>query len=373
MKQRNNIQILCLIILFCLLIINVGCTRRETHENFIKTENGKYLFAFSTGLREESINSFSVLYQDGTVNEHPVNRSIVIVNSLRIGEALMFFSRQKNTHFVIENNRLQEFSFLEERYGDSYVGVLFASENNGYILTGMNVGFSDEGYISELLYKEESEGGYHNITFYDKILCSAVYSGGIIYLQYLDLNKRDDNDFFRKSGILEIDVYSQEIISDILLDSKYEGEPDRPLVLSNNEVILFRPELNEEAILTGRSHLAVYSQGEIKKELTLEDFIVIHIHAFNGKLYLVDLFGSVRVLDDEYKLLDIYELDQFQGSIRDLYTDEGELYVALMDEKKLMKINRYNLGNGRLMESDPIIYPKTIDWNKESFTFLPIK
>lgn len=371
-KKRVNKMILLVIIITAVILV-VACSTEGAAVDYVNLENAKYVLSFSGGLNNQSINSFSVMYRDGTIKEHPVNRSIVIANGLKIRDEMLFFSRQKNTHFAIANNIIQEFSFLEEKYEDAYVGVLFANESNGHVFAGVNVGFSDEGYLSELLYRTIDEPDYLNITFYDKILCTAVYKNETIYVQYLDLNKRDENDFFRRSGILEIDMNSQEIKHDYMLDNKYEGEPDRPMVLFGEEIILFRPALDREGFPTGASYLAVYSDGEIQHEKVLDDLILFQVCAFDNSLYLIDIFGKVRVLDSTYNLINNYQLESFEGSIKGAYHRDGELYVALTDEENAIKINQYRLNSGELVGSDPVAYPRAIEWHQESFTFLPWK
>ncbi|MBM7614478.1 hypothetical protein [Alkaliphilus hydrothermalis] len=355
------------------LILLSGCSKGKETANQVDLVNGKYVIAFSGGSKEKLINSFSILYEDGAVKEYPINSSIVIANSIRAGEELLFFSRQKNTHFSITNDGIEEISFLNDRYGEgAYFGVLFASKTKDYLFTGLNVGFSDRGYVSELLYRNYDEEEYRNLTFYDKILCSAINNNGTIYLQYLDLNKKGDNVFFRKSAIMEIQESKGEVIRDTILDDKYEGEPNRQLVLFGEDIILYRPEMDESAIPTGKSFMAAYSKGNIVEEKELKDFTIYGAYSYGDKLHLLDIAGEVLVFDLDYNLVDSYHLDDFEGWIRGVHFEEGNLYVALEDEDQDLTINHYQIEKGSLMERDAIPLPKAIEWDHESFTFLPL-
>ncbi len=380
MKKRIFLGI-SIVMIFMLLLSgcntkeNVNSYEKNNKEEFKSTDlkNGKYLLSFSGGGKVKSLNSFSIIYEDGKVKEFPVNKSIVIENAIKDQDELLFFSRQKNTHFSITNDSINDVSFLEELYGDAYVGVLFATKDNEYFFTGMNVGFSDKGYISELLYKHKDETEYTNLTLYDKIICSAVYNNNTIYVQYLDLNKKDDNSFFRTAGIIEVNKETQEVIKETFLDSKYEGEPDRPLVLFGDDLIIYRAEIDEEAIPTGKSHMAVYSNGNIINERELSEFIIYKAYSHNDRLYLVDIYGSVLTYDLDYNLIDSYKLKSFDGFIRSAYFSNNELYVALISEDKTMVINHYDLSDGGLIETDKVVKPTVIEWNNESFTFLPLE
>lgn len=371
-KYRMNSFSLWMLLLTLMVILS-GCNQTGTMSEKIELTDGKYLLSFSGGNRDRAIHGFSVLCQDGSLREYPLNQSIAIINALKTEDEYLFFSRQQNAHYVVSQGGIQGLSFLTEKYGDAYVGVLFASESNGILFTGVNVGFSEEGYICELIYWEKGSNEYRNITFYDKILCDAVYDGERVYVQYLDLNSKDEGAFFRVSGIMEINFQTQQVLRDQLLDLKFEGEPDRPLILYQKELVLYRPQLDPQGIPTGDTQIGVYKEGEVIVEFLLEDFIAVKGTVLEDLLYLVDLYGEVLVYNQDYQLVDTYQLPSFdEGILRSMQFAEEGLYAAFFTQEGEILIRHYDLAKGVLIAVDPVPALQTIPWEYENFTFLPL-
>lgn len=362
---------LIIIILIICSIILISCEKKVkfTAKN-ISLNDSKYLLSFSGSDMNQFNNSISVLYEDGSVKEIPVNTSMVLENAVENQGEYYFYSRQKNIHYRMKDGRLEQFSIMKDVYSDGYYGVLYAYPTEKGCIQILNIGVQDGVYVTdivrtgkdmeELIYKLEN-----------KLACSVVAEGDLLHIAYIDLKtEKPDQNSIGSSGIMTLDLESRRILSDTLLPKQYRAEPDRPVVGFGDAVIVYSQELTEEGIPTGKSYIAAYREGSQIKEIVAEEFNILASYVHANKLYLIGDGGMIKIYDSDYKNIADADLN-IEGVIRKIYFKENYVFIAVYGNDSKMYIHKYELDSGIQEEKFEVPYPSVIDWEIENFTFIP--
>lgn len=362
---------LFIIILIICSIILISCEKaaKFTVKN-VPLKDAKYLVSFSGSDMNQFSNSMSVLYEDGSVKEIPVNTSMVLENAIENQGEYYFYSRQKNIHYRMKDGRIEQFSIMEDRYSNGYYGVLYAYPTENGCIQILNIGVEDGVYVTDIVRtNEDTEELIYKLE--NKIACSVITEGDLLHIAYIDLKtEKPDQNSIGSSGIMTLDMESKTIIADTLLPNQYRAEPDRPIVLFGGAVIVYSQELTEEGMPTAKSYIAAYKEGDLIKELAPEDFSILESYVHDNKLYLFGDGGMIKTYDSDYQSIADYNL-KIEGVIRKIYFKDNYVFTAVYGNDYKMYIHKYNLDSGKQEEKYEVPYPSVIDWEVENFTFIP--
>lgn len=363
---------LSIIIFIFLSAILTSCDKSSKFvAKSIVLNDAKYLISFSGSDMNKFSNSISILYEDHSIKEIPINTSMVLENAIENQGEYYFYSRQKNIHYRLGEREAVQFSIMEDTYSNGYYGVLYAYSTNNGCIQILNIGVEDGVYVTKIVktYKDMDE---LILKLENKLACSVVTEGDLLYIAYIDLNtEKPDQNSIGSSGIMTLNMKAKTIISDILLPSKYRVEPDRPIVRFGDDTIIYSQELNAEGVPTGKSYVAAYSDSGLANEITMDDFIILESYVYNNKLYLLGDDGNMKVYDSNYQLVSSHN-SNIDGIIRKIYFKENYVFMAIYGNNNKLYIHKYKLDSGILVENYEIPYPSVIDWDVENFSFIPI-
>nr|WP_308743020.1 hypothetical protein [uncultured Anaerocolumna sp.] len=360
-----------IIILIICSIILISCEKaaKFTAKN-VPLKDAKYLISFSGSDMNQFSNSISVLYEDGSVKEIPVNTSMVLENAIENQGEYYFYSRQKNIHYRMKDGRIEQFSIMEDVYSDGYYGVLNAYPTKNGCIQILNIGVKDGVYVTDIVRtSNDMEELIYNLE--NKLACSVTTEGDLLHIAYIDLKtEKPDQNSIGSSGIMTLDMESKRIIADTLLPNQYRVEPDRPIVGFDGAIIVYSQELTEEGIPTDKSYIAAYKEGRQIKELVVENFNILESYVHDNKLYLFGDGGMIKIYDSNYQIIADYNL-KIEDVIRKIYFKDNYVFTALYGNDYKMYIHKYNLDSGISEEKFEVPYPTVIDWEIENFTFIP--
>lgn len=337
----------------------------------IDLKDAKYLISFSESDMNKFNNSISILYEDQSIKEIPINTSMVLENAIENQGEYYFYSRQKNIHYRLGEGEATQFSIMEDTYSNGYYGVLYAYSNNNGCIQILNIGVEEGIYVTKIVktYKDMDE---LILRLENKLACSVVTEGDLLYIAYIDLNtEKPDQNSIGSSGIMTLDMKTKTIISDILLPNKFRAEPDRPIVRFGDNIIIYSQELNEEGVPTGISYVGAYKDDSLVNEINIDDFTILESYVYDNKLYLLGDGGMIKIYDSNYQLVANHKLN-IDGIIRKIYFKDNYVYIAIYGNDNKMHIHKYKLDSGILLENYEIPYPSVIDWDVENFSFIPI-
>ena len=296
---------------------------------------------------------------------------MVLENAIENQGGYYFYSRQKNTHYRMQDGQVKQFSIMEDTYSDGYYGVLYAYPTEKGCIQILNIGVEDGIYVTKIV-RTNKDMDELIIKLDNKLACSVVTEGNLLHIAYIDLNtEKPDPNSIGTSGIMTLDMKNKTIIADTLLPNQYRAEPDRPIIRFDGNIVVYSKELTEEGIPTGKSYVAAYKDDSQEKELTIEDFIILESYMHDNKLYLFGEGGMIKVYDTNYQLIASHNL-KVDGLIRKIYFKDNYVFTALYGNDFKMYIHKYKLDSGTMEENYEVPYPSAIDWKIENFTFIPI-
>jgi hypothetical protein len=315
-------------------------------------------------------NSISVLYEDGSVKEIPVNTSMVLENAIENQGEYYFYSRQKNIHYRMKDSRIEEFSIMVDTYSDGYYGVLYAYPTEKGCIQILNIGVEEGIYVTDIVRTgKDAEKLIYKLE--NKLACSVITEGDLLHIAYIDLKtEKPDQNSIGSSGIMTLDMENKRVVADTVLPNQYRAEPDRPVVGFDGAIIVYSQELTEEGVPTDKSYIAAYKEGSQIKELMIEDFSILQSYVYDNKLYLFGIGGMIRIYESGDQLVADHNL-KIEGVIRKIYFKDNYVFAAVYGNDYKLYIQKYKLDSGIMEEKHEIPYPSVIDWEIENFTFIP--
>lgn len=363
-KTKISVLLMLIPILFC------GCTRNAHINSKIDLNNVEYIVSFSGSDKSKFENSISVIYNNGSVNEYPLNSSMAIENGFTDGESYKFFSRQADIHYEISNNEIKVFHLLDDEQAGCFFGVFSANTSDNIDIQIMNCAATENGYLMKLIITGDES---HSIDFYDKILCNAIRQDNLIIMSYIDLSTNyKDQHSIGSSKLAVFDLDKEKITSEFELPTIFRAEPDVKFLYLDGNVIFFSNKLNEFGQFDDESYLGIYSveNNTLDAVVTMHSTDIFQLYAYNSEIIILETNGKISSYDINLNQKNSSFVD-IAGTIRKVHLYDNALYLATIDHKSNIEITEYDIDNGKTIIKTNIPLPKSIDWSYESFDFLP--
>ncbi|KZE60729.1 hypothetical protein [Bacillus amyloliquefaciens] len=370
-----------LFIFICILIVTTSCgliptgNEKEERTSNKKTvlkdiDNAKFIVGFSNTLDRGS--EIGVYGEDGTkIDSLELKDGINFTMSSYNKNDTFFSSNRSNNHLMIDNktgkiNKINEKSLSKTTEDE---GAFFINSSDGYIIHDINVGYTDKGLESELVYwKGNSRKNKKQIKL-DGELGSAIVAKNKIYvissgeesMSILSINpetKKQEN----KASIPNKGIY--------FMDEKdaFQALDENTFVLAVNDNV--NEKENSKLILIDRETL------KVKKEVEMEKgFHPAKLKILKDSILAVSFDGKMQVFDKKMvkkKSFDFYAGDD-NKLMNDVQFNDKEMYVLLKNfdiqrDNKLGDITSYDLKSGKKVKTIPLKAKK--EWEIARFEIL---
>ncbi|ASS62221.1 hypothetical protein ABEY01_16960 [Bacillus velezensis] len=370
-----------LFIFICILIVTTSCgliptgNEKEERSSNKKTvlkdiDNAKFIVGFSNTLDRGS--EIGVYGEDGTkMDSLELKDGINFTMSSYNKNDTFFSSNRSNNHLMIDNktgkiNKINEKSLSKTTEDE---GAFFINSSDGYIIHDINVGYTDKGLESELVYwKGNSRKNKKQIKL-DGELGSAIVAKNKIYvissgeesMSILSINpetKKQEN----KASIPNKGIY--------FMDEKdaFQALDENTFVLAVNDNV--NEKENSKLILIDRETL------KVKKEVEMEKgFHPAKLKILKDSILAVSFDGKMQVFDKKMvkkKSFDFYAGDD-NKLMNDVQFNDKEMYVLLKNfdiqrDNKLGDITSYDLKSGKKVKTIPLKAKK--EWEIARFEIL---
>ncbi|QKF35516.1 hypothetical protein [Bacillus velezensis] len=370
-----------LFIFICILIVTTSCgliptgNEKEERSSNKKTvlkdiDNAKFIVGFSNTLDRGS--EIGVYGEDGTkIDSLELKDGINFTMSSYNKNDTFFSSNRSNNHLMIDNktgkiNKINEKSLSKTTEDE---GAFFINSSDGYIIHDINVGYTDKGLESELVYwKGNSRKNKKQIKL-DGELGSAIVAKNKIYvissgeesMSILSINpetKKQEN----KASIPNKGIY--------FMDEKdaFQALDENTFVLAVNDNV--NEKENSKLILIDRETL------KVKKEVEMEKgFHPAKLKILKDSILAVSFDGLMQVFDKKMvkkKSFDFYAGDD-NKLMNDVQFNDKEMYVLLKNfdiqrDNKLGDITSYDLKSGKKVKTIPLKAKK--EWEIARFEIL---
>ncbi|NRR28246.1 hypothetical protein [Bacillus velezensis] len=370
-----------LFIFICILIVTTSCgliptgNEKEERTSNKKTvlkdiDNAKFIVGFSNTLDRGS--EIGVYGEDGTkMDSLELKDGINFTMSSYNKNDTFFSSNRSNNHLMIDNktgkiNKINEKSLSKTTEDE---GAFFINSSDGYIIHDINVGYTDKGLESELVYwKGNSRKNKKQIKL-DGELGSAIVAKNKIYvissgeesMSILSINpetKKQEN----KASIPNKGIY--------FMDEKdaFQALDENTFVLAVNDNV--NEKENSKLILIDRETL------KVKKEVEMEKgFHPAKLKILKDSILAVSFDGKMQVFDKKMvkkKSFDFYAGDD-NKLMNDVQFNDKEMYVLLKNfdiqrDNKLGDITSYDLKSGKKVKTIPLKAKK--EWEIARFEIL---
>ncbi|MBO3651615.1 MULTISPECIES: hypothetical protein [Bacillus amyloliquefaciens group] len=370
-----------LFIFICILIVTTSCgliptgNEKEERSSNQKTvlkdiDNAKFIVGFSNTLDrgseigvygEDGIKMDSLELKDGinfTMSSHNKNNTF-------------FLSNRSNNHLMIDNktgkiNKINEKSLSKTTEDE---GAFFINSSDGYIIHDINVGYTDKGLESELVYwKGNSRKNKKQIKL-DGELGSAIVAKNKIYvissdeesMSILSINP-ETNKQENKASIPNKRIY--------FMDEKdaFQALDENTFVLAVNDNV--NEKENSKLILIDRETL------KVKKEVEMEKgFHPVKLKILKDSILAVSFAGKLQMFDKKMGKKNSFNF--YAGNDNKLMNDvqftDREMYVLLKNfdiqrDKKLGDMTSYDLKSGKKLKTIPLKAKK--EWEIARFEIL---
>ncbi|MGP3780842.1 hypothetical protein ACTWKC_09120 [Bacillus sp. 4A_MP3] len=282
-----------------------------------------------------------------------------------------FSSNRSNNHLMIDNktgtiNKINEKSLSKTTEDE---GAFFIRSSDGYIIHDINVGYTDKGLKSQLVYwKENSRKNKKQIKL-DGELGSAIVAKNKIYvissdeesMSILSINP-ETNKQENKASIPNKGIY--------FMDEKdaFQALDENTFVLAVNDNV--NEKENSKLILIDRETL------KVKKEVEMEKgFHPAKLKIVKDKVLAVSFDGKLQIFDK--KMVKKNSFNFYAGDDNKLMNDvqftDREMYVLFKNfdiqrDKKLGDITSYDLKSGKKLKTIPLKAKK--EWEIARFEIL---
>nr|WP_254455513.1 hypothetical protein [Bacillus velezensis] len=380
-REENMNRLKTLFIFICILIVTTSCgliptgNEKEERTSNKKTvlkdiDNAKFIVGFSNTLDRGS--EIGVYGEDGTkMDSLELKDGINFTMSSYNKNDTFFSSNRSNNHLMIDNktgkiNKINEKSLSKTTEDE---GAFFINSSDGYIIHDINVGYTDKGLESELVYwKGNSRKNKKQIKL-DGELGSAIVAKNKIYvissgeesMSILSINpetKKQEN----KASIPNKGIY--------FMDEKdaFQALDENTFVLAVNDNV--NEKENSKLILIDRETL------KVKKEVEMEKgFHPAKLKILKDSILAVSFDGKMQVFDKKMvkkKSFDFYAGDD-NKLMNDVQFNDKEMYVLLKNfdiqrDNKLGDITSYDLKSGKKVKTIPLKAKK--EWEIARFEIL---
>ncbi|MEC3630631.1 hypothetical protein QY487_02280 [Bacillus velezensis] len=380
-REENMNRLKTLFIFICILIVTTSCgliptgNEKEERSSNKKTvlkdiDNAKFIVGFSNTLDRGS--EIGVYGEDGTkMDSLELKDGINFTMSSYNKNDTFFSSNRSNNHLMIDNktgkiNKINEKSLSKTTEDE---GAFFINSSDGYIIHDINVGYTDKGLESELVYwKGNSRKNKKQIKL-DGELGSAIVAKNKIYvissgeesMSILSINpetKKQEN----KASIPNKGIY--------FMDEKdaFQALDENTFVLAVNDNV--NEKENSKLILIDRETL------KVKKEVEMEKgFHPAKLKILKDSILAVSFDGKMQVFDKKMvkkKSFDFYAGDD-NKLMNDVQFNDKEMYVLLKNfdiqrDNKLGDITSYDLKSGKKVKTIPLKAKK--EWEIARFEIL---
>nr|WP_236823015.1 hypothetical protein [Bacillus velezensis] len=380
-REENMNRLKTLFIFICILIVTTSCgliptgNEKEERSSNKKTvlkdiDNAKFIVGFSNTLDRGS--EIGVYGEDGTkIDSLELKDGINFTMSSYNKNDTFFSSNRSNNHLMIDNktgkiNKINEKSLSKTTEDE---GAFFINSSDGYIIHDINVGYTDKGLESELVYwKGNSRKNKKQIKL-DGELGSAIVAKNKIYvissgeesMSILSINpetKKQEN----KASIPNKGIY--------FMDEKdaFQALDENTFVLAVNDNV--NEKENSKLILIDRETL------KVKKEVEMEKgFHPAKLKILKDSILAVSFDGKMQVFDKKMvkkKSFDFYAGDD-NKLMNDVQFNDKEMYVLLKNfdiqrDNKLGDITSYDLKSGKKVKTIPLKAKK--EWEIARFEIL---
>nr|WP_254068271.1 hypothetical protein [Bacillus velezensis] len=380
-REENMNRLKTLFIFICILIVTTSCgliptgNEKEERSSNKKTvlkdiDNAKFIVGFSNTLDRGS--EIGVYGEDGTkIDSLELKDGINFTMSSYNKNDTFFSSNRSNNHLMIDNktgkiNKINEKSLSKTTEDE---GAFFINSSDGYIIHDINVGYTDKGLESELVYwKGNSRKNKKQIKL-DGELGSAIVAKNKIYvissgeesMSILSINpetKKQEN----KASIPNKGIY--------FMDEKdaFQALDENTFVLAVNDNV--NEKENSKLILIDRETL------KVKKEVEMEKgFHPAKLKILKDSILAVSFDGLMQVFDKKMvkkKSFDFYAGDD-NKLMNDVQFNDKEMYVLLKNfdiqrDNKLGDITSYDLKSGKKVKTIPLKAKK--EWEIARFEIL---
>ncbi|WHY37860.1 hypothetical protein [Bacillus velezensis] len=371
-----------LFIFICILIVTTSScgliqtgNEKEERSSNQKTvlkdiDNAKFIVGFSNTLdrgseigvySEDGIKMDSLELKDGinfTMSSHNKNNTF-------------FSSNRSNNHLMIDNktgtiNKINEKSLSKTTEDE---GAFFINSSDGYLIHDINVGYTDKGLESELVYwKGNSRKNKKQIKL-DGELGSAIVAKNKIYvissdeesMSILSINP-ETNKQENKASIPNKRIY--------FMDEKdaFQALDENTFVLAVNDNV--NEKENSKLILIDRETL------KVKKEVEMEKgFHPVKLKILKDSILAVSFAGKLQMFDKKMGKKNSFNF--YAGNDNKLMNDvqftDREMYVLLKNfdiqrDKKLGDMTSYDLKSGKKLKTIPLKAKK--EWEIARFEIL---
>lgn len=370
-----------LLIFICILIVTTSCgliptgNEKEERSSNKKTvlkdiDNAKFIVGFSNTLDRGS--EIGVYGEDGAkMDSLELKDGINFTMSSYNKNDTFFSSNRSNNHLMIDNktgkiNKINEKSLSKTTEDE---GAFFINSSDGYIIHDINVGYTDKGLESELVYwKGNSRKNKKQIKL-DGELGSAIVAKNKIYvissdeesMSILSINP-ERNKQENKASIPNKGIY--------FMDEKdaFQALDENTFVLAVNDNV--NEKENSKLILIDRETL------KVKKEVEMEKgFHPAKLKILKDSILAVSFEGKLQVFDKKMvkkKSFDFYAGDD-NKLMNDVQFNDREMYVLLKNfdiqrDNKLGDITSYDLKSGKKVKTIPLKAKK--EWEIARFEIL---
>ncbi|MDV5129311.1 hypothetical protein ACO7RW_17220 [Bacillus amyloliquefaciens] len=370
-----------LFIFICILIVTTSCgliptgNEKEERTSNKKTvlkdiDNAKFIVGFSNTLDRGS--EIGVYGEDGTkMDSLELKDGINFTMSSYNKNDTFFSSNRSNNHLMIDNktgkiNKINEKSLSKTTEDE---GAFFINSSDGYIIHDINVGYTDKGLESELVYwKGNSRKNKKQIKL-DGELGSAIVAKNKIYvissdeesMSILSINP-ETNKQENKASVPNKGIY--------FMDEKdaFQALDENTFVLAVNDNV--NEKENSKLILIDRETL------KVKKEVEMEKgFHPAKLKILKDSILAVSFDGLMQVFDKKMvkkKSFDFYAGDD-NKLMNDVQFNDKEMYVLLKNfdiqrDNKLGDITSYDLKSGKKVKTIPLKAKK--EWEIARFEIL---
>lgn len=379
-----------------LIFFMAACNNKsiDNSNEFKNLKNGKYLVAFSKTFKTPV--KFNIYDAKGNIIESITRKDSQAIDRVRVyGDNLIFTSERNNTHFQIsKDGKISPFSLKKEEYGTGLgYGVCDAEVSSGYLISSVNVGMTEKGYLCHIFYRKSWSEQWKDLEMYGGYIDGMRVYNDVLYAHF---SNDDGKDTGMGGGFYLIDLKNNKIKDKILLnDPSFQSLPglvnNKSIEIDNGKIILIG-EIGNASVIEKNNNkkepkIAEFDieQGKITKSYNFENSFEPAYLFKDQEKYIVITSGTgrVKVLDKNFKILsenDISaEKNGFTGWIDSITFKNDKLFVLYRQSPtknnfpKPAEIGVYDCRTFKLIEKTPLNILDSNDWWGEYIAFLPLE
>ncbi|MCM2989343.1 hypothetical protein M3580_08870 [Bacillus safensis] len=280
---------------------------------------------------------------------------------------MYFSSNRSNYHVSIDKNNGKvnplHTKSLSKSTDDE--GAFFINYSNGYVLHDINVGFTEDGLVGELVYWKEDGDDKKQVELKGS-LTSAIFEDGKIYAV---INNNNDSVI-----VSSIDPKNhKEKRKEIDMDSVFFPDNNESLKSLNNKELLVA--VNDDVDIKKKSMLVVLDKKTLdkKREIVMDKgFTIYKINVDKDRVTIVSYEGEVKTFNKDLKEISSEKIPlNFKSDderLEEVKILDGKIYalVRMFDRDKDGVIGRIIEYNIESKDSKEISLKSDRDWEMTS-------